>query len=89
MAMAVGAMRQEVPSIRTAMRNTALTSLASPGFTLIIVLVSLLIMGVSVVFLFPLVLGTPTMVILLGSTAVRNRLETFTAENQDPPAAEE
>ncbi|MFC1960401.1 DUF624 domain-containing protein [Chloroflexota bacterium] len=78
-------MKQEEPSIRTALRNTLLTSLASPGFTLVIVAVSLLILGLSALFVFPILLGTATLVALLGSMAVRNRVETYTDKKQAQP----
>jgi len=67
---------QENPSLRIALRNGLYTFLAAPVYTLVVFgLVALV--AVSFTVIFPLVLGGPVFIALLGSVAVRERVATF------------
>ncbi len=76
-------MLQEVKSLRMAWRNGFLTTLASPGFSLVIFLVVVIVLIPSVLFLIPLFLGIPGLVAVLGSVAVKDRVEVFRLRQQE------
>lgn len=68
---------QEDKRLRLAIQNSLLTTLKSPGFTLIVIIfavIILLISGVTVVVMF---LGGPCLLAILANRAVLNRLEAF------------
>ena len=76
-------MLQEVKSLRLAWRNGFLTALASPGFSLVILLVAGIILVPSILFVIPLFLGIPGLVAVLGSVAAKNRVEAFGLRQQE------
>lgn len=70
-------MEQDDKSLKTAMRNGFVTLLSSPGFTLVIIIFFMLFFVLSVVFIFPILLGVPCLMALIWSRAVRQRIEVF------------
>ena len=76
-------MEQESKHLGIALRNGLYTALAAPGFTLVVAGVGALIVGLSVVLVFPLFLGVPCLVILLGNRAVIERLGTYQVREKE------
>jgi membrane protein implicated in regulation of membrane protease activity len=76
-------MEQESKHLGIALRNGLFTALAAPGFTLVVVGVGALIVVLSVVLIFPLFLGVPCLVILLGNRAVIERLGTYQVREKE------
>jgi len=73
---------QEKKSLRLAWKNGLLTILAAPLFSLILWFG----MGILILlhlFILPLLLGGPGLIIILASTAVENRLQAFGVRNSD------
>jgi hypothetical protein len=60
-----------------AYRNALFTALAAPGFTLILLGLTVLLTILSIVLVIPLFFGIPGLIALLGTRAVFNRLEAF------------
>src|SRR5574338_256721 len=67
----------EQPSLKVALRNGALTTLASPIYTLILLIPVALIVAGSVTIILPLFLGLPAFIPVLGTRAVEERLVSF------------
>lgn len=84
-------MEQENKQLRLALRNGLLTLLASPLYTLILLIFVglLLYIGLSLPML--LILGIPSLIVMVGTRAVRERLRTFNIgqETQGPEVAAE
>ena len=70
-------LEQSTRSLKLAYKNAALTFLASPGYTVIIFLYALIILLLSFGIILPLILAGPALIIITGSYAVRERLQTF------------
>ncbi len=70
-------------SLRMALRNAFFTAMASPLFSLIMLL-SILIIAANAILLFPLILVTIPLMAAIGSFAIRNRVEHFTGGTPDP-----
>jgi len=70
-------MEQEFKSIKVALRNGILTTLAAPFFTIVLAIPVVLVAGLSLVFVIPLFLGLPGLIPFLGFRAMYNRLEAF------------
>lgn len=70
-------MVQEQKRLRVAFKNGLFTALASPLYSLILSLFVALLLFVSVNFPVLVFIGAPMMIAVLGSHAVRERLETF------------
>lgn len=70
-------MIMENPSLRTALKNGALTSLAAPFFTFIIMLFVAVLLVLSFGFVIPIFLGIPALVPIMGFRAMYDRLEAF------------
>ena len=68
---------QEVKSLKIALRNGLFTTLASPFFSLILLVIILLVVVLSSVFIIPTFLGLPGLIPMMGFRALQNRLETF------------
>ncbi len=68
---------QEKKNLFQAWKNSLLTMLAAPFFTLLFGLVAILISAISLGVLLPLMVGTPALIALMVSLAVRDRLEAF------------
>lgn len=70
-------MIQEHPSLRLAWRNSFFLVMASPLYLLALLLFLLLYGVLSLLLVFPIILGWISMVSILGTQAVKDRLETF------------
>lgn len=70
-------MEQTKESLLLALRNGLYTTLAAPGFALVLAAVALLLLVLSVLTIAPFLVGGPTLAIALGNQAVLERLETF------------
>lgn len=77
-------MFQDTKSLRIAWRNAFLTILASPGYTLVLLFISLLLLVLGVTTAIPFVLGMLTYIPILGNQAVQDRLEAFGVQRDDP-----
>jgi hypothetical protein len=82
-------MEQERPSLFLALRNGLFSLLAFPGYTLILGGLALVIGVLSLRFVVPAVLGAFGFVALLGTRAVRERLETYQIRERGEPEREE
>lgn len=76
-------MEQEHRHLRLALRNALFTALAAPGYTLMVVGFAILLLVLSVGLIFPLLLGGPCLIAVLGSHAVRERLETYRVRERE------
>jgi len=65
------------PSLWRAWRNSVILTLASPFYLFSLLLFLALFSVISLLLIFPIVLGVITMVSMLSTQALRNRLETF------------
>ncbi|NLG98949.1 MAG: hypothetical protein GX491_16455 [Chloroflexi bacterium] len=70
-------MEQEVPSLKIAMRNGLFTTLASPLFTFIVMVVAAVVVVLSIMLVIPIFLGLPGLIAFLGFRALNDRLVTF------------
>lgn len=77
-------MEQTEPKILLALRNGLFTALASPGFTFVLMLFVLLLIGLSAGLIIPLFLGAPGLIATLGTRALFNRLVKFGLKKDDP-----
>jgi uncharacterized membrane protein YesL len=75
------------PSVRRAVRNSLLTVVAAPGFSLVLGVVAAVVVIVSVTLILPVAVFSIAFLGLLGSHAVRDRLVAF--GKRPPPAAAE
>ena len=76
-------MEQTTKSIVLAHKNAALTFLASPVYTLILFVFSAFLLLISYGFILPLILGIPTLAVVVGNYAVIERIQTFAAKNEE------
>ena len=72
-------LEQSERSLKLAHKNAALTFLASPGYSLVMFLYAAVIFLLSFGIILPLILGGPSLVVVTGSYAVRERLQAFQA----------
>jgi hypothetical protein len=70
-------MVQEKKSIFTAWRNALFTALASPGYTLVLWIVTAILAAAAGVLIVPIILGAPALIAMIGSVAVRERVATY------------
>ena len=70
-------MEQEKKHLGIALRNGLYTTLAAPGYTLVVTGVGALLATLSIVLIFPVFLGVPCLIILIGNRAVIERLATY------------
>jgi len=70
-------MEQEKKHLGIALRNGLYTTLAAPGYTLVVAGVGALVATLSIVLIFPVFLGVPCLIILIGNRAVIERLATY------------
>ena len=84
-------MEQEEKSLKTAWRNAMFTTLAAPGYTLIVVGFAGLIAIISFFLVIPMLLGAFCLIACLGSRSVAERLVTFEVRQRDgfPPDTED
>jgi uncharacterized membrane protein YesL len=78
---------QEEKSLRLAWRNGFLTALASPFFSLIVFLVSFVLLIPSILFLLPAFMAIPGLVVVLGTEAVKDRVEVFRVREREEERA--
>jgi uncharacterized membrane protein YesL len=64
-------------SLRLAWQNAFLTVLASPFHALVILSLSILIFALSLLLLFPLLLGAQGLVAILGCVTIQDRIQAF------------
>ena len=76
-------MEQERKNLLIALRNGLFTTLASPGYTLVVFGVAALVVLISVVLVFPIFLGGLCLVFLLGNRAVIERMKTFQVNERE------
>ena len=76
-------MEQENQQLRLALRNGLLTLLAAPMYSLIIIVLAAVLMALSLVLVFPLILGVPALISALGTRAVLERLDAFRVRERD------
>ena len=81
-------MEQEQKRLRSALRNGLFTALAAPGYTLVVAGLTVLIIALSVGFVFPLLFGAPCLIAVLGNRAVLERLEAFGVREQEAEQGE-
>ncbi len=74
--------QQREPSVRQALRNGAVLLFQNPLFTLVLVLVTAVLIGLSLVLIIVNLLFGPMLVALISTHAVLNRLEPIRAANQ-------
>ena len=70
-------MEQTTPSLKIAFKNAALTVLASPGYSFLLLLYSLFWLLVSYIFILPLILAGPAIPVVTNTYAVIERLQAF------------
>ena len=70
-------MAQQTPSLRRAYRNALFTTLASPLYTLILLLIVGVLVALGLRLFVLLFLGLPCLIAVLGACAVAERLEVF------------
>lgn len=68
---------QEIHSLKIALRNGLLTTLAAPLFTLILLILIVVIIALSVGFIIPTFLALPALIPTMGFMAMVDRLEAF------------
>jgi uncharacterized membrane protein YesL len=76
-------MEQERKHLRLALRNALFTAVAAPGYTLVVAGFATLVIALSAGLVFPLFLGGPCLIAMLGNHAVRERLETYRVRERD------
>mgnify|MGYP005851036913 CR=1 FL=1 len=83
-------MEQSEKRVLMALRNSVLVMLASPVFTLVLVVFVVVLLVLSVVFVLPMGVMTIAVIALVGNHAVRNRLIAFgkLSDPNAPPASE-
>ncbi len=81
-------MEQEQQTLRLALRNGLFTTLAAPGYTLVLALAAALLVVAGVILVGPLFLGGPCLLALLGHCAVSERLIAYGKRppEEDPEA---
>ena len=77
-------MIQQQKRLRVALKNGLLTALASPLYSLVLSLFVALLLMASLYFPVLIFVGVPAMIAVLGSHAVRERLETFGKIGEQP-----
>ena len=70
-------MEQTRKSIVLAHKNAALTFLAAPGYTFVLFLYDVILLAGSFIFILPLILGLPSLIVVTSSYAVNDRLRAF------------
>jgi hypothetical protein len=86
-------MLQEKKSLFLAWRNGLYTALASPGYGLVLWIVIAILLAASGLLVIPILLGTPALIAMIGSVAVRERVKTYKevmkAKNKDSDIEED
>ena len=76
-------MEQEDKNIFLALRNGILTTLATPFYTLVLMILVVVLIAVSGLFVLPLFLGAPALIAVLGTQAMIDRLISFGKKTAD------
>ena len=76
-------MEQAEESLRLAMRNGLFSFLAAPAYTVVVAGLAALLAVLSVWLVAPIFLGGPCLIAVLGNRAVRERLETYRAQERE------
>jgi len=76
-------MELKEPSLKQALKNSALTVLAAPGYSFILFLYTAFLLLISYIFILPLFLAGPTLPIVTNSYAVIERLQAFGVKQAD------
>jgi uncharacterized membrane protein YesL len=78
-------MEQEVKHLGIAYRNGLYTAMAAPGYTFVIFGLAALIAVLCIVLIVPLFVGVPSLIVVLGNRAIRERITTFKVRDGDQP----
>jgi uncharacterized membrane protein YesL len=73
--------------LRTALRNSAFVFIASPGYVMVLMAVIVALLGASIALVGPMLFVAASLVALLGTMAVRERLAHFRDSAQKPPSS--
>ena len=76
-------MEQEEKRVKLALRNGLLTALASPGYTLVVAVLTALLTVIGFGLVFPVAIGIPALTALMVNRALLERLETFGLRERD------
>jgi hypothetical protein len=76
-------MEQEQTQLKLALRNGLFIAHAAPIYPWILVSLSVVLIVLIIVLVFPLIMGTPGLIAALGNRAVLERLETYNVHKQD------
>jgi len=76
-------MEQEEKLLRMALRNSLYTILVAPGYTLIVAGVTLLVLTIATILVFPLFAALPALAMIVANRAVIERLETYGVRERD------
>jgi hypothetical protein len=76
-------MIQEKKSLFLAWRNALFSSLASPGYSLVVWIVIAILIAASIFLVIPAILGAPALIAVISSVAVRERVATYKAVMKD------
>lgn len=80
---------QERKNVGLALRNGLFNALAAPGYTLVVFSFAALVAVLCAGLIFPLLLGGPCLIAVLGNQAVSERLQTYGVRDRDRARAEE
>ncbi len=81
-------MEQTNPSIFLALRNGLFLTLATPFYTLMLMVVVAILVGLSAAFVIPIFLGAPALIAMLGTRALFDRLIALGLKKADPDPRE-
>ena len=70
-------MARDNKSLKLALRNGAFTVLAAPGYTIVVTGVVALLIVLSMLMVFPLFMGIPCLITVIGNRAVMERMEIY------------
>jgi hypothetical protein len=76
-------MKDDQKKIFVAMRNGLFLALGTPLFTLVLILFSLALIGLSVGLVIPIFLGVPALIAVVGTRGMIDRLESFNLLKKD------
>jgi uncharacterized membrane protein YesL len=79
---------QERKNVGIALRNGLFNALAAPGYTLVVFAFAVLVVGLSVGLVFPLFLGGPCLIAVVGNRAVIERLATYGVREREMASRE-
>jgi uncharacterized membrane protein YesL len=80
---------QRRKNLGLALRNGLFTAFSAPGYTLVVAGVAAILVVASILFVLPLFVGGPMLIAVLGTWAVRERLETYGVSARDEASVED